>query len=98
MEEQILHRQRELPNRSIQDLKSQNLDNSSPSPYLSIRDFAKLYSTWTESSIRWLIYNNTENFNGIVVRRVGKSKILLSVADFWKWIEMQNQKRVMCKQ
>ena len=46
-------------------------------PYLSIRDFAKHYSTWTESSIRWLIYNNTSGFNDIVVRRVGKNKILL---------------------
>ncbi len=63
-------------------------------PYLSIRDFAKQYSTWTESSIRWLIYNNTAGFNDTVVRRVGKSKILLSVADFWSWIEMQNRKGV----
>ena len=61
--------------------------------YLSIRDFAKKYSTWTESSIRWLIYNNTEGFEDMVVRRVGKVKILLSVSDFWKWIEMQNSNR-----
>lgn len=60
-------------------------------PYLTIRDFAKQYSTWTESSIRWLIYNNTAGFNETVVRRVGKSKILLSVSDFWNWIEQQNQ-------
>ncbi|HEY4831643.1 MAG TPA: hypothetical protein VIH61_03685 [Waddliaceae bacterium] len=59
-------------------------------PYLTIRDFAKQYSTWTESSIRWLIYNITAGFNETVVRRVGKSKILLSVTDFWKWVEMQN--------
>lgn len=64
---------------------------SGKSPYLSIRDFAKQYSTWTESSIRWLIYNNTAGFNEIVVRRIGKSKILLSVADFWDWIERQNR-------
>lgn len=63
-------------------------------PYLSIRDFAKQYSTWTESSIRWLIYNNTAGFNDIVVRRVGKAKILLSISDFWKWIETQNQKGI----
>lgn len=62
-------------------------------PYLSIRDFAKQYSTWTESSIRWLIYTNTAGFNESVVRRVGKSKILLSVEDFWKWIEAQNQNK-----
>lgn len=63
-------------------------------PYLSIRDFAKKYSTFTESSIRWLIYNNTAKFNEIVVRRVGKSKILLSVKDFWRWIEEQNEQKV----
>jgi hypothetical protein len=63
------------------------------SPYLTIRDFAKQYSTWTESSIRWLIYNNTAGFNEIVVRRVGKQKILLSVADFWRWVELQNQNK-----
>lgn len=63
---------------------------SGSSPYLSIRDFAKQFPTWTESSIRWLIYNNTAGFNDVVVRRVGKSKILLSVADFWNWIERQH--------
>jgi hypothetical protein len=62
-------------------------------PYLTIRGFAKNYSEWTESSIRWLIYNNTAGFNDTVVRRVGKSKILISVIDFWKWIEMQNQNK-----
>ena len=56
-------------------------------PYLSIRDFVKQNSSWTESSIRWLIYNNTAGFNEIVVRRVGKSKILLSVPDFCRWVE-----------
>lgn len=62
-------------------------------PYLSIRDFAKQYTTWTESSIRWLIYNNTAGFNETVVRRVGKSRILLSVADFWRWVEHQNRQK-----
>lgn len=61
--------------------------------YLTIRDFAKQYSGWTESSIRWLIYNDTADFNTLVVRRVGKSKILISVLDFWKWIEMQNPRK-----
>lgn len=61
-------------------------------PYLSIRDFAKTYTSWTESSIRWLIYNNTNGFNDAVVRRIGKSKILLSVSDFWNWIEKQNER------
>lgn len=58
-------------------------------PYLTIRDFAKKHEGWTESSLRWLIYNNTANFNEIVVRRIG-SKILISVRDFWDWIEQQN--------
>ncbi len=71
-----------------------NLVDQTTNPYLTIRDFAKQYSTWTESSIRWLIYNNTAGFNDTVIRRIGKSKILISVSDFWKWIEMQNQKRV----
>lgn len=62
-------------------------------PYLTIREFAKQHSTWTESSIRWLIYNNTAGFNDIVVRRVGKAKILLCVADFWNWVEIQNQRK-----
>lgn len=70
-----------------------NKHREGENPYLSIRDFAKQYSTWTESSIRWLIYNNTEGFEDMVVRRVGKVKILLSVSDFWKWIEVQNSNR-----
>lgn len=69
------------------------LNNIDRSPYLTIRDFAKQYSTWTESSIRWLIYNNTAGFNDTVVRRIGKSKILLSVKDFWNWVEYQNQSK-----
>ena len=31
-----------------------SLNGHEKCPYLSIRDFAKQYSTWTESSIRWL--------------------------------------------
>lgn len=61
-------------------------------PYLSINDFSERYSTWSKSSLRWLIYNNTAGFNEKVVRRVGKTKILLSVKDFWDWIEQQNTK------
>lgn len=61
--------------------------------YLSIRDFARRFSGWTESSIRWLIYNNTNGFNERVVKRIGKVKILLSVPDFWLWIESQNEKK-----
>lgn len=59
-------------------------------PYLSIRDFVRKYKTWTEPSIRWLIWNNTNNFNDKVVRKVG-SKILLSVDAFWEWIEYCNR-------
>ena len=79
-------------NNELVQLKSSSLtgDQVNPSPYLSIREFAKKYTTWTESSLRWLIYNNTANFNDVVVRRVGKSKILLSVDSFWHWIESQN--------
>lgn len=72
-------------------MEAKTINEQEKCPYLSIRDFAKQYSTWTESSIRWLIYNNTAEFNKRVVRRVGKTKILLSVADFWDWIERQNR-------
>ena len=67
--------------------------DSEDNPYLSVREFAKKFSTFTEASIRWLIYNNTTNFNKIVVRRIGKTKILLSVKDFWRWIEEQNDRK-----
>jgi hypothetical protein len=67
----------------------ENNDN----PYMTIRDFSRKYSTWTESSIRWLIYNDTAGFNEMVVRRIGNQKIVLSVADFWRWIESQNQNK-----
>jgi|694.fasta_scaffold04531_17 hypothetical protein len=76
-------------------IKTSSQNDHTQCPYLTIRDFAKQYSTWTESSIRWLIYNNTAGFNEIVVRRVGKNKILLSIVDFWKWIEQQNQKKAV---
>ena len=61
-------------------------------PYATIREFSMKFPAWSESSIRWLIHTNSYNFNDFVVRRVGKSKILLSISDFWKWIEAQNQK------
>lgn len=75
-----------------------SINNLEKCPYMSIRDFAKQYSTWTESSIRWLIYNNTAGFNEKVVRRIGKAKILLSVDDFWCWVEEQNPKKVDAQQ
>ena len=87
---QIGKSQLENTNIFVQESIKKHLEGESP--YLTIRDFAMKYSAWTESSIRWLIYNNTSNFNEIVVRRIGKSKILLSVSSFWNWIEMQNQK------
>lgn len=68
-------------------------DGNEACPYLTIREFAIKYSTFTESSIRWLIYNNTHNFNKVVVRRIGKNKILISVLDFWNWVEQQNASR-----
>lgn len=68
-------------------------DDKEACPYLTIREFAIKYSTFTESSIRWLIYNNTNNFNKVVVRRIGKNKILISVLDFWNWVEQQNASR-----
>jgi hypothetical protein len=71
---------------TLTEMQKETLSN----PYLKIRDFAKQYPTWTESSIRWLIYNNTSGFNEAVVRRIGKAKILLCVADFWNWVEQQN--------
>jgi hypothetical protein len=68
------------------------MQEQAPGPYLTIREFARRYhETWTEASIRWLIYNNTGDFNNKVVRRIGKTKILLSVSEFWKWVENQNQ-------
>jgi|ERR1700676_379644 len=60
--------------------------------YLSLREFSKKYVDWSEASLRWLIYENKNNFNDIVLRRVGRRKILISIKDFWEWIE--NRKRI----
>jgi hypothetical protein len=57
--------------------------------YLTVSEFCKTYRCFTESAIRNYIKKNIGNFNADVVKKIN-TKILISVSEFWKWIEKLN--------
>lgn len=58
--------------------------------YLSVAQLATEYPAFTQCALRHLIFNASENNFHIVIRRVGKRKLLLSEQAFHEWIENQN--------
>ena len=58
----------------------------------TIKDFCKQNPNFmSESSIRWLIYNEKENGFDEVIRRVGR-RIFIDEAQFEIWIDKINDK------
>ncbi|WP_319589167.1 hypothetical protein [uncultured Desulfobulbus sp.] len=50
--------------------------------YLTIKDFSKKYSAFTENSLRWLIFNRATNGFNSCFRKVGKRVLIDEVAFF----------------
>ncbi|HHF7367438.1 TPA: hypothetical protein ACPSKY_002571 [Legionella bozemanae] len=59
-----------------------------PKLLVSVKKMPDIYPGFTQSSIRWLIFN--ENTNGFkrCVKRIGK-KILIDLEQFESWIDSQ---------
>jgi len=56
--------------------------------YSTIRELARYYPSFTESSLRYLIFNKDTNGLTPCLRKVGK-KILIDLEKFAEWIDKQ---------
>lgn len=56
--------------------------------YLSVRQLANAYPAFTQSAIRWLIFNEKNNGFGMCIRRIGR-KILIDLEQFEGWVDRQ---------
>ena len=64
----------------------------SETKYLTVKQFCQKHVAFTESSLRFLIFN--ENKNGLrdhkVIARIGR-RVLINEENFFHWIERQNE-------
>ena len=59
--------------------------------FSSPKKISEIYpGVFTESSIRWLIFNEKQNGFSRCVRRIGR-KVLIDLDQFELWIEQQSQ-------
>ncbi|CZJ14446.1 Uncharacterised protein [Legionella pneumophila] len=62
-----------------------------PKRIAPVKKIPALYpDAFTESSIRWLIFNEHQNGFSRCIRRIGK-KVLLDLDQFESWIDEQSQ-------
>jgi hypothetical protein len=54
--------------------------------YLTIKEFSRKYSAFTENSLRWLIFNRVTNGFNSCFRKVGK-RVLIDEAAFFSQID-----------
>lgn len=54
--------------------------------YLTVKQLPAKYPAFTESAIRWAIFNRDRNGFSAVIRKVGK-KVLIDEVAFVEWIE-----------
>lgn len=68
---------------------TRNFDSTSDKEsdeYLTVAQLAQRYPSFTQGSIRWLIYNGDKNGFNKVVRRIG-TKIILNLREFRRFIQ-----------
>lgn len=70
-----------------------NLSHKQMPSFLTIKQLASKYPSFSESSLRYLIFNSKENKLDKAIYRVGK-KILIKEELFFLWIEEQNEKGI----
>ncbi|WP_131781171.1 hypothetical protein [Legionella gresilensis] len=61
-----------------------------PKRLARVKKIPEIYPAFTESSIRWLIFNEHQNGFSRCIRRIGK-KILLDLDQFESWIDERCQ-------
>ena len=57
--------------------------------YLTVKQMAAKHPAFSESSLRYLIFNETKNGIDRAIKRVGR-KILINEALFFEWLEGQD--------
>lgn len=62
--------------------------NVPPNRFLTVKQFPSYYEAFSESALRWLIFNEKNNNFHRCIRRVGR-KILIDVVEFENWISEQ---------
>lgn len=55
--------------------------------YLTVKDFAKKHSIFSENSLRWMIFNRSTNGFDCCFRKVGKKRVVIDEAAFFEKIE-----------
>ncbi|MCP4474164.1 MAG: DNA-binding protein [Gammaproteobacteria bacterium] len=58
----------------------------------TVKQVADAYPAFTQSSLRWLIFNEHSNGFDQCIRRIGR-KILIDLDYFEKWIEQGGNKK-----
>jgi len=59
----------------------------------TVKQTANFYPAFTESSLRWLLFNQKNNGFSLCVRKIGR-KVLLDLDVFESWIDQQRNKEV----
>lgn len=62
-----------------------NKNSSDENLLLSIKDFIKKHSSFTEGAIRYYIHQNVNNFKEKVIRKVAK-RIYINEKLFFEWV------------
>lgn len=68
-----------------------NIQNIAAKRLATVKNIPEIYpGVFTESAIRWLIFNEQQNGFSRCIRRIGK-KVLLDLEQFELWIDEQAQ-------
>jgi len=54
--------------------------------FMTVKELAKTYPSFSESSLRYMIYNAKQNGFSICIRKLGK-KLVINLREFEKWID-----------
>ena len=55
--------------------------------FLTVKQFAEKHHAFSENSLRWLIFNRATNGFDICFRKIGKKRVLIDEATFFKKID-----------
>jgi hypothetical protein len=56
------------------------------SKLVTVRQFVLIYPAWTQSGMRWLIFNENQNGLNMAIVRIGR-KVLIDVDKFEEWVK-----------
>jgi len=59
--------------------------------FLSVKQLTKLYPAFSELSLRWVLFNRSNNGADSFVIKVGKRKIVIDVEKFEIWLQQQKK-------